>query len=77
MNRDNLTSIGQTQGLAVTTCDRETYSAEQVYVWLDTVTHPSHPIYIEGWVGYAIPSRLRMTRKQASELIGLLAQAIS
>jgi hypothetical protein len=77
MSRDHLTAVGTTTGLAVTTCDEQTFSAEQVYVWTDTVTHPSHPIYIEGWVGYSIPSRLRMTRKQATELIGLLAQAIS
>lgn len=77
MNRDDLTRVGTTKGLAVSTCDEQTFSAEQVYVFSDTVTHPSHPVYIEGWVGYSIPSRLRMTRKQASELIGLLAQALS
>ena len=67
--------VGVTTGLN-TNSDEGTFSAEQCYVWLDPETKSSHPIYVEGWVGYAIPSRMRLSVRQASELIGLLATAL-
>lgn len=73
----HVTRIGTTFGLAAQTCSRETYSAEQVYVQTDV--HPGvahHPVYIEGWVGYDVKSRLRLTRRQTVELIGLLVNAL-
>jgi len=67
--------VGVTVGLNLNS-DAETFSAEQVYVWLDPDTKPSHPIYVEGWVGYGVESRLRLSIRQASELIGLLSTAV-
>jgi len=68
--------VGTTFGLAVQGCDRETHRAEQVYVYADPDDAESHPIVVHGWVGYSIPSRLRMTRRQTVELVGLLANAL-
>ncbi len=69
-------TVGCTTGLSIETCDKATYSAEQVLVWLDPMTNPRAPVLIEGWVGYEIPGRIRMTKKQATDLIALLAQAV-
>jgi hypothetical protein len=73
--RDGLTPVGNTTGLAVQTCDKATHRIEQVLVY--TVEGETHPILIEGWVGYEIPERMRLTKRQATDLIGLLAQAVA
>jgi len=72
--RDNLTKVGNTYGLAASTCDKATHRIEQVLVHI--VKGETHPVLVEGWVGYEIPERMRLTKRQATELIGLLAQAV-
>lgn len=64
--------IGHTEGL-VSTARRETCEAEQVYVRLAS---GPHPIAVDAWNGYDSVGLMRLTRKQAGELIGLLAQAL-
>jgi len=73
MNRPGLTMVGTTYGLA---SPHPSGSPEQVYV-LTVDDDPARPILVEGWCGYDIDSRLRLTRRQATELIGLLAQAVA
>jgi hypothetical protein len=70
-----LEKIGATFGLAATTCDMDDHRAEQVYVNL--VDSDSHPIEVDAWVGYSTTGKMKLTKRQASELIGLLAQALA
>jgi hypothetical protein len=68
--------VGTTFGLANVTSSREGEAPEQVYVTRTVDREDSRPVLIDGWVGYGSVGRLRLTRKQTSELIGLLAEAI-
>ena len=65
------TKLGTTQGLTHPCSDTE---PEQVYVY----TQPGcvRPILIEGWKGYSVPQRLRLTRLQARGLRDLLNEAL-
>jgi len=73
-HRDDLLHVGNTFGIAATTCDKETHRIEQVLVHI--VPGETHPVLIEGWIGYEIPERMRLTKRQATELVGILAQAV-
>jgi hypothetical protein len=71
----NVTKLGATFGINQQ-CNRETRAAEQVYVGYDLTTHPSHPVVIDAWIGYESIAAVRLTTRQASELIGLLSKAL-
>lgn len=66
--------IGTTTGLAQSGC-HENGAPEQVYVFV--VEDDDRPIAVEGWVGYSIPQRLHLTRRQARELAPLLIEALA
>lgn len=67
--------VGTTVGLGGE-CSRELRRAEQVYVRRsDRNEDSTHPVEIDAWVGYESVARLRLTRRQTIELIGLLAEA--
>jgi hypothetical protein len=68
------TNIGTTLGLAAFTCSRDERKVEQAYV---SVIPGDHPVVIDGWVGYSSLGRMCFTKQQATELIGLLAQAVA
>lgn len=71
-----MTRVGTTTGLAARTCDGTGPRIEQVYVYVAPAPEP-HRIVVDGWVGYSVPARMMLTRSQAVDLIGLLAQAIA
>lgn len=71
--RRGLRKLGATHGLSQS-CEKPD-KPEQVYVAIDT-EDPVRPVVIEGWVGYAVPMRLRLTPAQARELLPLLAEAV-
>jgi hypothetical protein len=58
-------------------CDRTTHAAEQVYVQVDDALKPSHPILLESHIGYEVTGKIRVSKRQAAELIGLLAEAVA
>jgi hypothetical protein len=77
--------VGATTGLVIP-CEAPD-RPEQVYVWVDTdpavttVVSDDYgkvvrPVRIEGWVGYSIPTRMRLTRHQAKDLCRLLMEAL-
>ena len=65
------TWVGATQGLTHPCSDTE---PEQVYVY--TQPDCDRPILIEGWKGYSVPQRLRLTKLQAHGLRDLLNEAL-
>lgn len=69
---------GATKGLAQD-CSREEHKPEQVYVFTKDWAEEAdgRPIEIQGWVGYDIPERMRLTRAQAKELAFLLIEAVT
>jgi hypothetical protein len=66
--------VGATFGLTVQTCSMQDHLAEQVYVHITDCE--SHPITLDAWVGYESTGLMRVTKRQATDLIGLLAKAI-
>jgi hypothetical protein len=73
-------TIGHTVGLAAMTCSAEHHRAEQVYVRRsDEVADPNgtHPITIDAWVGYGSVGVIRLTRKQAADLLGVIGKALA
>lgn len=73
VKREELTRVGVTYGLSQTGMADD--APEQVYVW--TIEDENRPVVIEGWVGYRIPMQMRVTRDQATKMIGLLAEALA
>ena len=71
--KTNETPVWHTNGLVVSTCSKEEKKAEQVYV---CVRPDDHPIEIDAWVGYSSVGSMKLTRKQARELIGILLEAL-
>lgn len=67
--------LGTTHGVAASTCSRDLGRAEQLYVNL--VDSDQHPIRIDAWVGYSSVAWMDITRRQATELIALLATAVA
>lgn len=74
MSRSQLRKIGTTVGLSQSCASPD--RPEQVYVWIDE-DDPTRPVVIEGWVGYAVPMKMRVTPAQARELLPLLAEALT
>lgn len=75
----NPRQIGHTFGLTANS-SKEHQRAEQVYVnHTNPVADPdgTHPIEINGWVGYGSAGLIRVTRRQATDLIGVLAKALA
>ena len=69
------TRVGVTRGLASLSCNSEFGRVEQAYVSL--VPSETHPIEIEGMVGFSSVGLLLLTKAQGTELIGLLAAAVA
>ena len=72
-------TIGTTYGIAARSCSREHRRAEQVYV-RHTSEHRdpdgTHPIELDAWVGYGSVANMALTRRQASDLVGVLTKAL-
>lgn len=77
--RTGLRRIGVSFGLSHPCPDEE--SPEQLYVFIDErgegVANPDRPIWIEGWIGYGIPQRMKLTKRQARDLLPLLVDAVT
>lgn len=67
-------TVGATCGVS-STASKEGLRAEQVYVRLQPQVSSSHPVVIDGWVGYGTIGFLRITPQQAMELVPLLIKA--
>lgn len=72
-SRKNLELVGTSQGLAQP-CGHE--RPEQLYVWTDPDS-VDRPVVIESCDGYDVEARLKLTRRQAINLIHLLTQAVA
>lgn len=66
--------IGTTVGLVQTRDSR--LDAEQVYVSRTGEDSSTHDIEIDAWVGYSSVGKIRLTRRQAKELIPLLLDGL-
>lgn len=75
LDRTTWRKVGTTLGL-VQEGSGDRGGVEQGYVFLDP--HDNHrPVIVEGWVGYSVEGRMRLTRRQATELSKLLIDAVT
>lgn len=80
MNDQQKRRIGTTVGIAASTCSTQHRRAEQVYVRHSPPRadeNGTHPIEIDAWVGYGTLGPVRLTRRQARELVGVLVEALA